>query len=329
MPTLPMPTIRAASLTGLGSLARRLKVDEVALMRRVGLSPKQLADTEARISLKAACLLLDALATETGQDDIGLQMADQRRVSNLGVLGLVTALQPDLRSALHMLEARRREACSGLAMTLEEREGIAVLTYDLLIPGAEPGRQAVEQAAGVLVQLIRLYLGRGWTPRRVCFRHPPPGDMRSHRRLLGWSVEFEHDFNALVLTSRELDTPAPLQDSHLADLAQKHLPAGIHTEHISEACRAALSTLLPQGQTSIDETAARLGLQRRTLQRRLEAEGLTYSQVLQGLREQLLREYLAQRHHPLSQVASKLGFSSASAFSRWHRSTFGRAARSG
>lgn len=323
-----MPTIRAASLTGLGTLARRLKVDEVTLMRGVGLNPKQLTDSETRISLKAACQLLDALAKETGRDDIGLQMADQRRVSNLGVLGLLMVLQPDLRSALHMLAARRREACSGLAMSLEEREGIAVFAYDLHIPGAEPGRQAVEQTAGVLVHLIRLFLGKDWTPRRVCFRHPPPGDMRSHRRMLGWSVEFEHDFNALVLTSQELDTPAPLQDTQLADLAQKHLPSTVPTERISDACRATLSTLLPQGQTSIDEVALRLGLQRRTMQRRLDAEGVSFSHVLQALREDLLGEYRAHRQHSLATVASLLGFSSASAFSRWHRITFGRAARS-
>lgn len=329
MLTLPVPTIRAASLNGLGALARRLKVDEVKLMRQVGLNPKQLTDTETRISLKAACQLLDALAKESGRDDIGLQMADQRRVSNLGVLGLLMALQPDLRSALHMFVARRREACSGLAMSLEEREGIAVLAYDLHVPGAEPGRQAVEQCAGVLVQLFRLFLGKDWTPRRVCFRHPPPGDMSSHRRLLGWSVEFEHDFNALVLTSQELDTPAPLQDTQLADLAQKHLPRTVQTERISETCRATLSTLLPQGQTSIDEVALRLGLQRRTLQRRLDTEGVTYSQVLQALREDLYNEYRTHRQYSLATVAAQLGFSSASAFSRWHRATFGRAARSG
>lgn len=328
MHTLPIPTVRAASLSGLGPLARRLQVDEVSLMRRFGLNPKQLANTESRISLKAACQLLDALAKTTGRDDIGLLLADQRRVSNLGVLGLVIALQSDLRGALHMFMERRRDVCSGLAMSLEEREGIAVLTYDLHIPGAEPGRQAVEQAAGVLVQLIRMFVGSDWTPRRVCFRHPPPGDLRSHRRLLGWAVEFEHDFNGLVLTSQELDRPAPLHDTHLANLAHKHLPHTAQTERISDTCRATLAALLPQGKTSIDEVAMQLGLQRRTLQRRLETEGVSYSQVLQALREDLLSESRTHRQHSLATVAQQLGFSSASAFSRWHRATYGRAARS-
>lgn len=297
-------------------------------MRRHKLNPKRLTDIETRINLKAAYQLLDAMAKGSGRDDIGLLLADQRRVSNLGVLGLMVALQPDLRTALQMFVARRSEACSGLTMSLEEREGIAVLAYDLHIPGAEPGRQAVEQAAGVLVQLMRLFLGKAWTARRVCFRHPPPGDLRSHRSLLGWSVEFEHDFNALVLTSQELDTPAPLQDTQLATLTQKHLPRAVRSERISETCRAALATLLPQGETSIDEVALRLGLQRRTLQRRLDSEGLTFSQVLQPLREDLLSECRTLRQHSLGTVAAQLGFSSPSAFSRWHQTTYHRAARS-
>ncbi len=327
MPQLPMPTVRAASLNGVGALARRLNVDDATLMRHADLSPRQLVDPEARISLKAACQVLDELARATGRDDIGLLMADQRRVSNLGLLGLVTALQTDLRRALKVVVARRREVCSGMAMSLEEREGIAVLSFDLMVPGGTPGRQAVEQTAGVLVQLARLFLGQDWTPRRVCFRHPPPGDLRNHRRLLGWAVEFEHDFNALVLTSAELDTPPPLQDGLLAELAQRHLGTPTDTERVSDSCRNTLALMLPQGHTAIDQVATRMGLQRRTLQRRLDAEGLTFSEVLQALREDLLKEHMATRQHPLSTVAELLGFSSASAFSRWHRVTYGRAAR--
>ena len=115
---------------------------------------------------------------------------------------------------------------------------------------------------------------------------------------------------------------------HLANLAHKHLPHTAQTERISDTCRATLAALLPQGKTSIDEVAMQLGLQRRTLQRRLETEGVSYSQVLQALREDLLSESRTHRQHSLATVAQQLGFSSASAFSRWHRATYGRAARS-
>ena len=72
-----------------------MPLDSVALLRQCGLSPRQLANPEGLINLKAVCLVLDALARETGREDIGLLLTEHRRASHLGVLGLVAALQAD------------------------------------------------------------------------------------------------------------------------------------------------------------------------------------------------------------------------------------------
>lgn len=329
MPLRPfeIPTVRAASLRGLERLARQFKVDEVALMRQVGLSPRQLADPESRISVQAGCELLEAFAQHSGREDVGLLMAQSRRLSNLGTSGLVTALQSDLRHALQQLVALRGDFNAGLMLALEEHAGIAVMRLEYVVPGVPYARQAIEQATGVLVEIIRQFLGEDWTPRRVCFRHPPPADMRTHRRILGWAVEFEHDFNAVVLTSQDLDTVAPLHDPALAEVAARGATVRARGLTYTQSCREHLTVLLPLGQASIDQVAARMGLQRRSLQRRLDAEGLTFSDVLQRLREELLQTHLEDGRLPLSELAIRLGFSAPSVFSRWHRATFGRAAR--
>lgn len=324
-----MPTIRAASLSGLGALARSLALDEDACLRRAGLSHRLLGNPEGLVSLKAVCAVLEDMARTSRRDDIGLLMAAERRVSNLGAVGLLTALQADLRHALDVAFSQRRQLCSGLVIHCEERDGIAVVTFDLLVPGSPSVRQALEQVAGVIVQLARRYLGTQWTPRRVCFRHPPPADMRTHRQVLGWAVEFEHDFNALVFTSAELSTRAPLEDPMLAELAEQHLRTAQAAESAREACLAHIAHLLPLGTVSIDLVAQRMGILRRTLQRRLSEEGVAFSELVQSLREQLLHDHLASPQHKLTAVSGLLGFSSPSAFSRWHRATFGESARSG
>lgn len=322
-----MTTIRAASLSGLGAVVHRLGCDEGTLFLRAGLSPQQLADPEARVSLKAVCWLLHELAKDSGRDDVGLLMASQRRVSNLGTLGLMSVLQADLRQALDVAISRRRDICSGLALHLEEGGGIAVLSFDLVAPGAPSVRQAIEQTAGVLVQLARCFLGPDWTPRRVCFRHPPPLDLRGHRALLGWSVEFEHDFNALVLSSAELSARAPLNDPLLGDLARRHIMSPTTRPSVQDACREQVLAVLAHGVVSVDLVAQNMGMQRRTLQRRLAADGVSFSDVVQQVRIQLVGEYLACPHYDLATVASLLGFSCPSAFARWHRTQFGLPAR--
>ena len=63
----------------------------------------------------------------------------------------------------------------------------------------------------------------------------------------------------------------------------------------------------------------------RTLQRRLRAEGLGFSDLLDEVRSDLARSYLADRQTPMHQIAGRLGYADGSAFTRWFTQTFGEA----
>jgi AraC-like DNA-binding protein len=79
--------------------------------------------------------------------------------------------------------------------------------------------------------------------------------------------------------------------------------------------------LLPHGRAQAAEIAVRLGVSQRTLARRLSAEGVTYSEVLEGLRADLAQRYLADDTLTISQIAWLLGYQEVSAFThafkRW------------
>ncbi len=53
-----------------------------------------------------------------------------------------------------------------------------------------------------------------------------------------------------------------------------------------------------------------------TLQRQLQAEGLSYRDVLESTRRSLAENYLQDKKHSLAQIAYLLGFSDQSNFSR-------------
>jgi AraC-like DNA-binding protein len=73
--------------------------------------------------------------------------------------------------------------------------------------------------------------------------------------------------------------------------------------------------MLASGDVGIDRVARELGLSRQTLYRRLKAEGVTFEQLLDGLRRRLalrlMREGLS-----VKEAAYRLGFSDPAAFSR-------------
>jgi AraC-like DNA-binding protein len=69
--------------------------------------------------------------------------------------------------------------------------------------------------------------------------------------------------------------------------------------------------------------ARHLRVDRRTLHRRLDAEGLAFSGLLDQVRSDLVKHHLRESDLPLSEVAGLLGFSGASSFSHWFHSHFG------
>lgn len=60
---------------------------------------------------------------------------------------------------------------------------------------------------------------------------------------------------------------------------------------------------------------------------RLQAEGTTFSRLVDELRCDLFARYLEDGARSLTEVSALLGFSAHSAFSRWHRQQFGQSAR--
>jgi AraC-like DNA-binding protein len=85
--------------------------------------------------------------------------------------------------------------------------------------------------------------------------------------------------------------------------------------------------LLPDGLCSVESVARRLGMDRRTLHRRLQAEGTTFSGILDLTRQDMAASLLLTSDRPLQGVADLLGFSSLSAFAHWFRRKFGQSAR--
>ncbi|WP_375748596.1 helix-turn-helix domain-containing protein [Vibrio sp. HN007] len=82
---------------------------------------------------------------------------------------------------------------------------------------------------------------------------------------------------------------------------------------------------LPTGQHSIELAAKRLALSKRTLQRKLKDEGLTYVTVLNNVRMRLASHYLRMTQLTAYDVAFLLGFNDENsfyrAFMRWYGET--------
>ena len=88
---------------------------------------------------------------------------------------------------------------------------------------------------------------------------------------------------------------------------------------VSETVRELMWVMLKSGSCSADRVAKRLGVDRRTINRRLAAEGQSYTAILDTVRRDMVTSFVKHGQRPLNEIAGMLGFSGLSAFSRWFR----------
>ncbi len=313
--------IRSASLTNYAEVARNCGLDPARMLREFGLPARCLEDAEIVVPIDAVRSLLEASAERTGVEGFGLLMAEARRLSNLGPLGLLVREQPTLRLAMEAFVNYGRRLNEALHLTLEELGDVVVLREELVIGHAGAVRQSTELAIGVAFRTLKQFLGPEWRPRRVCFAHDAPADRRVHERVFGRNVEFGHDFNGVICARKDLDAPNPNADPELARLARRLLDTELATRRkdMTGQVRALVVMLLGTGGCSIERAAQHLGIDRRTVHRRLAHEGQTFSGIVDAVRCELVERYLQDRRRTLAEVSLLLGFSAPSGFSHWYR----------
>ena len=321
-----MPALlRSACLTGYAELAREKGLDPIALMSEVGLPLAALREPDRKVPADAVCALLEQSAQRSGDLSFGLRLAESRRPSNLGPIGLLVREEPTLRRALEALLRYGHLHNAALILKIEEAGGVVVIREELVVGRATVVRQSSEIAVGVLFRLLTIFLGPNWRPRRVCFAHSAPKDRTVHWRVFGRGVEFGHDFNGIVCDARDLDVPNPGADPVMAGYARQVLEASLGDTCSSTAndVRQLVFVMLPAGHCTLELVARHLGVTPRTVHRQLAREGETFTGIVEGARRELATRYVDDGGRPLSEVSALLGFSAPSAFSRWYRQGFG------
>ena len=320
--------VRSASLTQLEQLCAQHGVDARALVRQAGLPSRCLDEPDLMIPAQAAGHVLDMAAQRCHEPALGLKMAESRRLSNLGPLGLIVRDEPTLRRALEAIMTQMHLHNEALWVRVEQIGSLVAIRAHLDAGDHIAYRQATELVIGVMYRVLAVFMGAEWRPRLVCFSHRAPRDLSVHRRVFGSAVEFGHEFDGIVCNSADLDAPNPGADPVMARYTSRLLVQPRKRPRMADRVREIIVLLLPRGHCRVEVVAQHLGVDRRTVARHLSAEGTTFGALVDAMRDDLLSRYLKDGSRPLAEVAGLLGFSDATVFSRWHRNRYGVTARS-
>lgn len=328
MPESTEFSILAGLLRPLPLLAAHWRRDAAPWLAAAGIEPASLTRPGARITLRAAAELLHLIARDTGRQDTGLQLGALHQPGDLGALGYLWLSAPDLAQAI--AAGRRYEAFVQGGETFDYAITGNRLILQYSAPSLPPAlrRQDAEFTFAILLTAWRRMTGRSITPLAVIFAHGAPADTRPHRRFFGRQPGFGGAGNALVLEAATLTHPLPGSDPGLFAILQ---------DYLSDACRAldgragfqaalarAILAQLPRG-ARLDDIAAAMGLAPRSLQRRLQAAGMSLRQERARLREAQAADILAEPGISIAAASARLGYQSPAAFARAWRQRHGTA----
>lgn len=311
---------RSAVLEGLDVVARERGLSSAKLLRAAGIPARALGDRDLRISSDQVAALLDLTSSEAGIDDLGLRLALVRRPSVLGPLRLLMREQPTIGRAIAALAKFSWAQIEGLGLSIEDDGEIALLQLSIDPALARASREASELTLASLTTMLREFLGPGWQPEMVLFRHARPASLTRHLSCFGRVPMFGQDQTALVLISAELRQPIEGGDAGSAAMVECMLgqvgpgPTAREADRVLTLIRGALS----RGDCRADRIAQRLGVDRRTLHRRLARDSTTFTALVQQARREALPPLIAAGRSK-TEIAGQLGFSCLSAFSRWAR----------
>jgi AraC-like DNA-binding protein len=311
--------------------ARRAGIPLPGLLRSANLTIDQISDPGAPLAAANQVTLLNLIAGATRDELLGFHLAQRIELREMGFLYYVLASSQTLIEALQRAVRYSKLVNEGVSQRCTVGRTIDItLEYSGISRHAD--RHHAECWMTIILRLLRQISGRRVTAQRVQFVHArgrPPRELSAY---FGARVDFGGDVDRISF-ARSLGAIAVVgADPHLNKLlvhyceeALAHRPRG--RQSFRTRVENTLVPLLPHAECSARAIAQRLGLSQRTFSRRLAAEGLTFSALLEEFRLDLANRYLAEPGTSISQIAWLLGYQQVSAFSKAYRRWTGASPR--
>ena len=318
--------VRSSIYRPLLQYCERLGLPSSLLLERAGIDLVIGNDPNAFVAVdKVVGLWLHAVAL-TGDEHLSMHVAEWTPEGSRSIMYFLFANALTVGDALRKAVTFYRSFGNTGQASIEEQGEAVALRYDD-VPGFSAPREAREWALVLTYCGVRSATGIDFSPLRVELAYPAPADTREHERIFRCPVHFERDASRLWLRREDWERHTLHADPDLLRILEgrAHDMAGELPDiaSVGDALRSVVALELERGVPSVHDVARRLRLSSRTLQRRLAAEGLSFTDVVDRTREAAARRLLKEPNLALVEVAELLGFSDQSAFTRAFRAWSG------
>jgi AraC-like DNA-binding protein len=309
---------RLGPLAELPTLLHEFGTDPAEVVAGAGLDLEVFDAQENQIPFAALGRLLHECVVRTRCAHFALLLGQRTRLSHLGLPGQLVRHSPTLGAAIRTYAVYQHLDTQGMAKFLLEKDGVGTLGNIIYQTGTEHVDQIYDIDVAATLSVIRELYGLHWRPERALFSHSKPTDVGPYRRFFQAPCRFDSERTALVFPATMLEQRIPGADPKQFRILEAQAQARADFGLVFRL-RRTLGVLLLAEAASGDEVAKLLAMHRRTLNRRLKAEGTTFKNLLDEVRFEAACQLLDTGRIPITRIAVSLGYAETSAFSRAFR----------
>lgn len=313
-------TVPIGLVSQLTQLVKRWSVRPSDLMAAVGLEERIVEDPFLRIPVSTMCALLQQARTMTGEPGLGYYLGLQTRATLYGYLGFAGLSASTVGDALNLALQFASIFSTALAVDLRIEGRIASLTFE---ERADLGSVRDIVIISMIIGLREL--GRASTGRdtggSADFAFPQPEYCVRFAHLALHS-RFDQPAHRIRFDAAVLNYPIITGDPVAREIARLQCERELSELGTESRLADRVRRLLADDDASLERIATRLELSPRTLRRRLAAEGVSFSSLVDQTRRDEALRLLRSSRLSVEDLARQLGYTTASTFVRaFHRWT--------
>jgi AraC-like DNA-binding protein len=302
--------------------AKTAGVDTDPLLRKAGITQRQIEDPGLRLKVLDQVRFLNLVAAALPDDYLGFHLAMTSELREIGLLYYISASSETLGQAIQQASRYSSIVNEGVVLQYSERDDVKIAFHYVGV-SRHIDQHQIEFFVTTTVRICRQLTGQRIMPTGLRLTHRRDAINSEFFDFFGDNVEFGATVDEVAFAPSARTLPVvgadPYLNKLLVDYAKRRGAANGAPGLFAQASRMpSYRCFHTKAQAAEIATASR---SQRTLARRLTLEGVTFSEVLDRLKSHLAQRYLADESLSISQIAWLLGYQEVSAFThafkRW------------
>jgi AraC-like DNA-binding protein len=314
---------RANGVARILAVLEAMNVDPWPHLADLGIDGRRLFEADYFLSMDQEFEVFSLAKRLSGCPSLGLACGWSYNFVSFGALGVALVTAASMRDGLEYVLRNIDLTYAYLEFDSHLENDTLCVTMNRPFDLGPHDVFILERDIAAAYRVLSDILGEPLPLLKVCFDVPAPNYAGEYRKIFNATVEFGSPFNRIEFSASLLERQPALRDQYAHNIAREQVAyLQKHTHPNPTTAQRVISLFLkePSRYSRLESVADALHLSPRTLRRKLEHEGTTFSRLTHSLRYQLAVDYLTT-DMGLNDIAARLGYSDgvnfSHAFKRW------------